>query len=74
MPPRRPPAPLRTVFASNLRRERVAAGLSQEELAEKSGLSTIYISQLELAKKSASLDAIHQLAQALELDAWQLLK
>jgi transcriptional regulator with XRE-family HTH domain len=51
-----------------LRRYRVAAGLSQEELAERAGLSAHGISDLERgARRVPYPDTVHRLALALEL-------
>ncbi len=49
-------------FGKALRKARQAAGLSQEELAERAGLHRTYISQLERGLKSPTLDIIDRLA------------
>lgn len=51
----------------NVRRE--AIGMSQAALAEASGLSDSYVSQLERGLKSPSLDAIMAIANALNTTA-----
>lgn len=48
-----------------IREERLKAGLTQAELAEKAKSSTQYISIIENAKKSASLNIVIHIANAL---------
>ena len=56
-------------FASLLRRHRLAEGLSQEELAERAGLSRRGVSDLERGvKRSPHRDTILRLADALRLE------
>ncbi|HEU5425028.1 MAG TPA: AAA family ATPase, partial [Nitrolancea sp.] len=50
-----------------LRRYRLLAGLTQEELAERSAYSTDYISKLERDQRRPPLDAVNRLAVALGL-------
>jgi predicted ATPase len=57
-------------LATMLRRHRVTAGLSQEALAERSGLSVRGVSDLERGlSRAPRLDTLTRLADALELDA-----
>ena len=63
----------RRLLAENLRRERLAQGLTQEQLAERSGLHWTYISEVEGQKRNISIDNITKLAQALGLDISELL-
>src|SRR5579872_420345 len=61
-----------TTFASHLRRLRRAAGLTQEELAERAGLSPRAISDLERGTRRAPhRDTLERLAGALELSSLQ---
>ena len=69
----RPLRSLRDVLAYNLRRCRVARRLSQEQLGCIAQLDRTFISQVERARVNISLDNVEKLAQALELDACQLL-
>src|SRR5947209_13146675 len=58
-----------TSVAHLLRRYRAAAGLTQEELAERAGLSTRAISDLERGVKQRPYpNTVRRLVQALELD------
>ena len=57
-------------FAGVLRRHRVAAGLSQQALAERAGISTRGLSDLERGLSQAPrLDTLKRLADALGMDA-----
>lgn len=58
----------RDQFAAWLRERRLAAGLSQEELAEKAGLHRTYVSQMERGLKSPTLDVLAKLAGALDMN------
>jgi transcriptional regulator with XRE-family HTH domain len=64
---------LRSNLAHNLRAHRIAAGLSQEELSELSGLDQTYVSYLETRRRNVSLDSVEILAQALSVDPLELL-
>jgi len=61
-------------FGEKVRELRMKKGLSQEELAELSGLHRTYISSLELGKRNVSLINIHALAKALGVTPDKLLK
>src|SRR5579872_5041574 len=57
-------------FGETLRRYRLAAGLTQEELAERAHLSVRAISDLERgARRAPYKDTVRLLAEALGLDA-----
>lgn len=64
----------REAFGDRVRELRHAAGLSQEELAEASGLHRTYISSLERGQRNVGLDNIHVLAEALGVPASKLLE
>ena len=65
---------LKEVVAVNLRRLRHAKGMTQEELAGKAGLSARYIGAIERADVSARITVLGQIADALELDASELVR
>ncbi len=65
---------LKEVVAVNLRRLRHAKGMTQEELAGKAGLSARYIGAVERADDSASVTVLGQIADALEVDASELVR
>jgi transcriptional regulator with XRE-family HTH domain len=61
-------------FGKRVREERLSRGLSQEGLAELSGLHRTYIGMIERAEKNITLFNIERLANALELPIDQLLR
>ena len=63
----------RDVFASNLRRIRVAQGLSQEQLAERAKLHRTFVGCVERSEKSISIDNMEGIAVALGVDLRDLL-
>jgi len=65
---------LREVFARNLRKYRVDAGLSQEALAADAGVDRTYVSALERSIYSASVDMIERLASVLDVEPSKLLE
>lgn len=69
----RPKITTRGRFAVNLRKARIGAGLSQEELGAKAGLHRNYIGSVERNEKNISIDAMERLAIALKVDLVDLL-
>lgn len=65
---------LREILAENLKRHRVAGGLSQEELAHRTGIDRTYVSSLERCQYAATVDVIEKLARELGIDASDLLR
>ena len=63
----------RAVFAQNLRAYRLKKLLSQEELADLSGLHRTYVGSVERGERNISIDNIERLAAALELTILELL-
>lgn len=62
-------------FGTSLRTARELAGLSQEDLALRSGLSRSYITNLESERKNnPRLDAMTRLARAMGLTVGELLR
>lgn len=59
---------LNDLVATNLRRARNARALSQEELADKCGLSARYVGSIERGKASPTITVIARVAAALEID------
>ena len=53
------------ILAENVRRLRLSAGLSQEELADRADLHRTYISSIERSERNVSLENIFLLAEAL---------
>lgn len=54
------------------RYNRDAAGLSQQELADRVGISKSYISSLELGYRAPSLNLLVKIAQTLEVNAGKM--
>jgi transcriptional regulator with XRE-family HTH domain len=69
-----PPVTPEERFAANLRRQRLAKGLSQEQLAEKTGLHPSEVSRLERAVREPRLGTIVKVARGLGVSAERLLK
>lgn len=63
----------RRVFAANMVRLRLAAGLSQERFAEQIGFHRTYVSAVEGCKRNVSLDNIDKIAAALKVSPATLL-
>lgn len=63
---------LLAAVAKNISTRRRALGITQEELAERAGLSTNYIARLEIAMNAPSLPALSRLAEALQVDVGAL--
>ena len=55
-----------------IRRHRRAAGLSQEALAEQSGLHWTYLSEIETSKVNPTVNVLRRIADALGVRASQL--
>jgi transcriptional regulator with XRE-family HTH domain len=62
----------RQILARNLRRLRLAQGLTQEELANAAGLRQALISELEASKLDVRLDTLSRLAIALDASMAEL--
>ena len=56
--------PEREIFARNLRRARIDAGLSQRELAARTGVAQAHISEMENAMHNVCIDTMVKVAQA----------
>jgi transcriptional regulator with XRE-family HTH domain len=64
---------LKEIMARNLRRIRHDKHLTQEELADRSGLSARYVGAIERGEMSASITVLGQIAEALEVEPAELL-
>ncbi|MET4601012.1 transcriptional regulator with XRE-family HTH domain [Bradyrhizobium sp. JR4.1] len=65
---------LKEVMAVNLRRIRHVKKMTQEELADGAGLSVRYIGAIERADVSASVTVLGRIAEALGVEAADLVK
>ena len=60
--------PIESVISENIKLLRKKLGWSQELLAEKTGVSAPYITQIEAGKRTPSLDIVEKLAFALGVE------
>lgn len=58
---------IRRLFGENVRHYRLAAGLSQEAVAERMGVDRAYVSLIERGEQNATLLSVHEAAQALRV-------
>lgn len=65
---------LKEIMAKNLRRARHDKKLTQEELADRAGLSMRYVGSIERGDVSASVTVLGQIANALGIEPAELLK
>jgi len=64
---------IREILAENIKEKRRKKGLTQEKLAEKAGMSLQYLAMLELAHKFPSGEMLERLANALDIETYELL-
>lgn len=64
---------LKKVMAANVRGVRHAKELTQEELADRAGLSARYLGSIERGAVSASVTVLGQLARALRVNPCELI-
>ena len=64
---------MRKLIGRNVRAARVARGMTQEKLADISGFSQQYISDLERGRRNPTIVSLYELAQALRVTPVELL-
>jgi transcriptional regulator with XRE-family HTH domain len=57
---------MRKLVGDNVRHQRTALNMTQEQLAERSGFSQQYLSDLERGRRNPTVVTLYELAQALE--------
>lgn len=62
------------ILGGNIRKLRKECGWTQEKLAEKADISVPFMTQIELGRKSASLEVIEKIAKALGVSYEMLFK
>jgi transcriptional regulator with XRE-family HTH domain len=67
-------AEVRAILARNIKALRSRRNWSQADLAEKSELSIVYLSDIERGNKWPYLDTLVKLASAFKIDVYELLK
>ena len=65
---------VRATLARNIKAFRGRKNWSQADLAEKSGLSIVYLSDIERGNKWPYLDTLVKLAEAFKVEVYELLK
>ena len=65
---------MRRLVGRNVRRAREAVGMTQEQLAEKSGFTQQYVSGLETGKRNPTIVSLFELAQALGVPHIELVR
>jgi transcriptional regulator with XRE-family HTH domain len=65
---------MRKLVGRNVKDARLKAGLSQEQLAERSGFSQQYLSGLERGQRNPTVVTVFELAQALGVQPVDLLR
>ena len=65
---------MRKLVKRNVKRVRQDKGLTQEELAERSGFSQQYISGLEQGRRNPTIVSIYELATALGVNHMELVR
>jgi transcriptional regulator with XRE-family HTH domain len=61
-------------FGFAVRQRRIAAGISQEKLAERSGLHPTYVSMIERGVRNPTLDTAVKVAKALKVELPKLIE
>ena len=65
---------LKEILAMNLRLLRQERDITQEELADRTGLSSRYVGSIERARVSASITVLGKLATAMGVEPWELIR
>ena len=63
---------LQVIFMKNLKKQRENLGLTQEQVAERSGIAHKYFGAIELGYKFPSLQVLERLAATLGIPAYRL--
>ena len=64
----------RKILSDNMKRLRNENTLTQEDLADRTGLHRTYISDVERCERNISIDCIDKIAEAFGITASELLK
>jgi transcriptional regulator with XRE-family HTH domain len=64
----------RRVLGDAIRKNRNGASLTQETLAEKAGLSVVFVSLLENGHRTVSVDSLLNIARALKVELKDLVR
>ena len=64
---------LAVAFGLKLRQRRKKAGITQNELEKKTGVTRVYVGLIERGETSITLEKVYRLAEALKCDVSDLL-
>lgn len=64
---------IKKILSNNVRFYRIKKGMSQEDLAFKSGLHRTYISSIECENRNVSINNLAKIANVLEVEPYELL-
>ena len=62
-----------TAIGKEIRLKRLLCGLTQAQLAERSGISTAFVGHIERGTRVMSIETLYALCKALELSADRIL-
>ena len=62
--------PLQEVFGRNMRERRKSMGLTQSEFAQRIGVSTSFVTEIEKGRKAPSFSTIDRIAQETDAPVW----
>jgi transcriptional regulator with XRE-family HTH domain len=65
---------LRKVFGQNMQAARIKAGLTQAQLAERTGLTQQYVSLVEAGRQNITIDTMAAIARVIGRDVSALLR
>lgn len=65
-------ADIKEVLARNIKAARERLGYSQARLADLAGVSVPFIGEIEIGRKSPSLEKVGNIAEALDMEVFQL--
>lgn len=68
------PGFLRNILATNVRRFRLARGVSQQDFAHEIEMDRTYYGGVERGERNVSIDNVERIAKGLEVSPWLLLK
>lgn len=63
---------LQDIFARNLKERRRKLALTQAQLADKIGVSTSFVTEIETSRKAPSFATIEKISAALDVPCWTL--
>lgn len=63
---------LRENFGARIKQLRKAKGLTQEKLAERAGLETAYLGDIERGKRNLTIDNIEKIARGFKIEPFKL--